>query len=196
MKTMNNTTIYQAKGMLINSENGLPIIDFDIIKGKYTAKKDETELFVNIKSKDLDKLNANKHILEFEVVRNLSATQLLVNIKFSSNSDVAFFTTTSFPPIFKNSEKYLLKDHIIIHQDENETHQLKTTDMIVFKEYQMLENPNITLYWFYVPTEHQSEIMKQIELISSIPILQSKIISAGTYGIDNTVQLFTIEVEH
>ena len=192
---MNNTTIYQAKGMLINSENGLPIIDFDIIKGKYTAKKDETELFVNIKSKDLDKLNANKHILEFEVVRNLSATQLLVNIKFSSNSDVAFFTTTSFPPIFKNSEKYLLKDHIIIHQDENETHQLKTTDMIVFKEYQMLENPNITLYWFYVPTEHQSEIMKQIELISSIPILQSKIISAGTYGIDNTVQLFTIEVE-
>ena len=192
---MNNTTIYQAKGMLINSENGLPIIDFDIIKGKYTAKKDETELFVNIKSKDLDKLNANKHILEFEVVRNLTATQLLVNIKFSSNSDVAFFTTTSFPPIFKNSEKYLLKDHIIIHQDENETHQLKTNDMIVFKEYQMLENPNITLYWFYVPTEYQSEIMKQIELISSIPNLQSKIISAGTYGIDNTVQLFTIEVE-
>ena len=192
---MNNTTIYQAKGMLINSENGLPIIDFDIIKGKYTAKKDETELFVNIKSKDLDKLNANKHILEFEVVRNITATQLLVNIKFSSNSVVAFFTTSSFPPIFKNSEKYLLKDHIIIHQDENETHQLKTNDMIVFKEYQMLENPNITLYWFYVPTEYQSEIMKQIELISSIPNLQSKIISAGTYGIDNTVQLFTIEVE-
>ena len=192
---MNKTTIYQAKGMLINSENGLPIIDFDIIKGKYTAKKDETELFVNIKSKDLDKLNANKHILEFVVVRILTATQLLVNIKFSSNSDVAFFTTTSFPPIFKNSEKYLLKDHIIIHQDENEKHQLKTADMIVFKEYQMLENPNITLYWFYVPTEQQSEIMKQIELISSIPNLQSKIISAGTYGIDNTVQLFTIEVE-
>lgn len=192
---MNNTTIYQTKGMLLNSENGLPIIDFDIIKGKYTAKKDETELFVNIKSKDLDKLNANKHILEFEVVRNLTATQLLVNIKFSSNSDVAFFTTSSFPPIFKNSEKYLLKEHIIIHQDENETHQLKTTDMIVFKEYQMLENPNITIYWFYVPTENQSEIMKQIELISSIPNLQSKIISAGTYGIDNTVQLFTIEVE-
>ena len=193
---MNKPTIYQAKGMLINSENGLPIIDFDIIKGKYTAKKDETELFVNIKSKDLDKLNANKHILEFKVFRNLTATQLLVNIKFSSNSDVAFFTTTSFPPIFKNSEKYLLKDHIIIHQDENESHQLKSTDMIVFKEYQMLENPNITLYWFYVPTEQQSEIMKQIELISSIPNLQSKIISAGTYGIDSTVQLFTIEVEH
>ena len=192
---MNNTTIYQTKGMLLNSENGLPIIDFDIIKGKYTAKKDETELFANIKSKDLDKLNANKHILEFEVVRNLTATQLLVNIKFSSNSDVAFFTTSSFPPIFKNSEKYLLKEHIIIHQDENETHQLKTTDMIVFKEYQMLENPNIIIYWFYVPTENQSEIMKQIELISSIPNLQSKIISAGTYGIDNTVQLFTIEVE-
>ena len=192
---MNNITIYQTKGMLLNSENGLPIIDFDIIKGKYTAKKDETELFANIKSKDLDKLNANKHILEFEVVRNLTATQLLVNIKFSSNSDVAFFTTSSFPPIFKNSEKYLLKEHIIIHQDENETHQLKTTDMIVFKEYQMLENPNITIYWFYVPTEYQSEIMKQIELISSIPNLQSKIISAGTYGIDNTVQLFTIEVE-
>ena len=192
---MNNTTIYQTKGMLLNSEKGLPIIDFDVIKGKYTAKKDETELFVNIKSKDLDKLNANKHILEFEVVRNLTATQLLVNIKFSSNSDVAFFTTSSFPPIFKNSEKYLLKEHIIIHLDENETHQLKTTDMIVFKEYQMLENPNITVYWFYVPTEHQSEIMKQIELISSIPNLQSKIINAGTYGIDNTVQLFTIEVE-
>lgn len=181
--------------MLLNSKNGLPIIDFDIIKGKYTAKKDETELFVNIKSKDLDILNANKHILEFEVVRNLTATQLLVNIKFSSNSDVAFFTTSSFPPIFKNSEKYLLKDHIIIHQDENETHQLKTTDMIVFKEYQMLENPNIIIYWFYVPKEYQSEIMKQIELISSIPNLQSEIISAGTYKIDNTVQLFTIEVE-
>lgn len=192
---MNNTTIYQTKGMLLNSKNGLPIIDFNIIKGKYTAKKDETELFANIESKDLDKLNANKHILEFEVVRNLTATQLLVNIKFSSNSDVAFFTTSSFPPIFKNSEKYLLKEHIIIHQDENETHQLKTTDMIVFKEYQMLENPNIIIYWFYVPIEHQSEIMKQIELISSIPNLQSKIISAGTYGIDNTVQLFTIEVE-
>ena len=95
---MNNTTIYQAKGMLINSENGLPIIDFDIIKGKYTAKKDETELFVNIKSKDLEKLNANKHILEFKVVIMLwilscfrcQIQNLIVLFSFKSTFDIFF----------------------------------------------------------------------------------------------------------
>ena len=59
----------------------------------------------------------------------------------------------------------------------------------------MLENPKVTNYWFYVPTEHQSEMMKQIEIISSIPNLQNKIIGANVYDIDKIVKLFTVEVE-
>ena len=192
---MKNATIYQSKGMLFNGESGLAIIDFDIIKAQCKAKTDETVIHANIKSKDLDKLTANKHLLEFEVVRNLTATQLFVLITFSNKSNVTLFVTNSFPPLFKCNDNFLLQDYITIHHDEKETHKLKTTDMIVFKEYQMLENPKVTNYWFYVPTEHQSEMMKQIELISSIPNLQNKIIGANVYDIDNTVKLFTVEVE-
>ena len=196
---MKNATIYQSKGMLFNGESGLAIIDFDIIKAQCKAKTDETVIHANIKSKDLDKLTANKHLLEFEVVRNLTASQILVLITFSNKSNVTLFVTNSFPPLFKCNDNFLLQDYITIHHDEKETHKLKTTDMIVFKEYQMLENPKVTNYWFYVPTEHQSEMMKQIELISSIPNIQpnfqNKIIGANVYDIDNTVKLFTIEAE-
>lgn len=192
---MKNATIYQSKGMLFNSESGLAIIDFDIIKAQCKAKTDETVIHANIKSKDLDKLTANKHLLEFEVVRNLTASQLFVLITFSNKSNVTLFVTNSFPPLFKCNDNFLLQDYITIHHDEKETHKLKTTDMIVFKEYQMLENPKVTNYWFYVPTEHQSEMMKQIELISSIPNIQNKIIGANVYDIDKIVKLFTVEVE-
>ena len=196
---MKNATIYQSKGMLFNGESGLAIIDFDIIKAQCKAKTDETVIHANIKSKDLDKLTANKHLLEFEVVRNLTATQLFVLITFSNKSNVTLFVTNSFPPLFKCNDNFLLQDYITIHHSEKETHKLKTTDMIVFKEYQMLENPKVTNYWFYVPTEHQSEMMKQIELISSIPNIQpnfqNKIIGANVYDIDKIVKLFTVEVE-
>ena len=181
--------------MLFNGESGLAIIDFDIIKAQYKVKTDETVIYANIKSKDLDKLTANKHLLEFEVVRNLTATQLYVLITFSNKSNVTLFVTNSFPPLFECNDNFLLQDYITIHHSEKETHKLKTTDMIVFKEYQMLENPKVTNYWFYVPTEHQSEMMKQIELISSIPNLQNKIIGANVYDIDKIVKLFTVEVE-
>ena len=91
---MRNVTIFHSKGMLFNDESGLAIIDFDIIKAQCKTKTDETVETViqaNIKSKDLDKLTANKHLLEFKVVRNLTETQLIVLITFSNKSNVTLF---------------------------------------------------------------------------------------------------------
>ncbi len=198
---MKNATIFQSKGLLLNAESGLVITELEILKAEHTVKNDEVVNHAIIihaitNKESLDTLSANKHILSHKVLRNMTALKVLVEITYSNkNCDVTLFVTNSFPPIIKGSDNFLLKDHITLHKDDNETHQLKVTDMIVFKEYQMLDNPNVTVYWFYTPKENQGEMIKQIELISSLPNLQNKIVNAGVYHVDNTVQLFTIEVE-
>ena len=193
---MKNVTTYQSKGLLLNAESGLVITELEILKAKHTVKNDEVVIHAITNKENLDKLSANKHILSYKVVRNMTAFKVLVEITYKNgNGDVTLFVTNSFPPLIKGSDNFLLKDHIILHKDDKEFHQLKVTDMIVFKEYQMLDNPNVTIYWLYVPKENQGEMMKQIELISSLPNLQNKIVNAGVYPVDNTVQLFTIEVQ-
>ena len=198
---MKNANIFQSKGLLLNAESGLVITELEILKAKHTVKNDEVVIHAITNKESLDTLSANKHILSHKVLRNMTALKVLVEITYSNkngNGDVTLFATNSFPPIIKGSDNFLLKDHITLHKDDNETHQLKVTDMIVFKEYQMLDNPNVTVYWFYTPKENEGEMIKQIELISSfssLPDLQNKIVNAGVYTVDNTVQLFTIEVE-
>lgn len=196
MQPLNNQTIYNSKGILVNTESGNAILEFQLVKGLFVD--DKVTLDIIIKTNSLDTLKIYKEITINETKR-LTALETYVQLTYSTNEQLHTFVTNSFPQYITGTEQFLFANDVNLNLPNKQHYPqrvIKTDDLFVFKTY--YEN-GVLKVWFYVPFEKDSEIKHQIEIASATPIHlldddDFVFVNAGVYDIDKTVKLVVIEL--
>ena len=193
---MTKQTILLSKGILVNTNSGNAILDFQLMKGVF--ENETVTLDIIIKSNSVDALKIYKDI---EITHNqrLTATDTYVQIQYSTDGKYHTFVTNSFPLVVNGTEQFLFNKEINLNlpnKPHDKQRVIKTDDLFVFKSYY---EGNILKVWFYVPFEKDVEIKHQIEIASATPVQfldddDFVFVNAGVYDIDKTVKLVVIEL--